>query len=86
LEEGGLQGVGDDLRTFARRQPALFIAATATAGFVITRLLRNASSLQSGAATPGQASLPPAGLGAVPPPVSPSSLPRSAGLPGSEAR
>jgi hypothetical protein len=42
LEEGGVQGVGDDLRRFARRQPGLFLAAAGVAGFVVTRLLRNA--------------------------------------------
>jgi hypothetical protein len=42
LEECGVQGVGDDLRRFARRQPGLFLAAAGVAGFVVTRLLRNA--------------------------------------------
>jgi len=42
LEEGGVQGVGDDLRRFARRQPGLFLAAAGIAGFVVTRVLRNA--------------------------------------------
>ncbi len=42
LEEGGVQGVGDDLRRFARRQPGLFLAAAGLAGFVVTRVLRNA--------------------------------------------
>jgi len=41
LEEGGVQGVGDDLRRFARRQPGLFLAAAGVAGFVVTRVLRN---------------------------------------------
>ena len=36
LEEGGVQGVGDDLRRFARRQPGLFLAAAGVAGFVVT--------------------------------------------------
>ena len=47
LEDGGLQGVGDDLAAFARRQPVLFLAAAGVAGFVVTRMLRNASSLTS---------------------------------------
>jgi plasmid stabilization system protein ParE len=42
LEEGGVQGVGDDLRRLARRQPGLFLAAAGVAGFVVTRALRNA--------------------------------------------
>jgi hypothetical protein len=46
LEEGGVQGVGDDLRRFARRQPGLFLAAAGVAGFVVTRMLRNAQGAQ----------------------------------------
>ncbi len=57
LEAGGVQGVGDDIRRFARRQPGLFLAAAGIAGFVVTRVLRNAqgntaSTTQS--ATPSQ--------------------------------
>jgi hypothetical protein len=44
LEAGGLQGVGDDLRGFARRQPGMFLFAAGVAGFVATRVLRNAGS------------------------------------------
>lgn len=44
LDEDGVQGVGDDLRRFARRQPGLFLAAAGLAGFVVTRVLRNAQS------------------------------------------
>ena len=44
LEDGGIQAVGDDLRQFARRQPGLFLAAAGLAGFVVTRILRNAQS------------------------------------------
>jgi hypothetical protein len=47
LEEGGVQGVSDDLRRFARRQPGLFLATAGVAGFVLTRVLRNASTGQS---------------------------------------
>ena len=38
LDEDGVQGVGDDLRRFARRQPGLFLAAAGLAGFVVTRV------------------------------------------------
>ena len=68
LEEGGVQGVGDDLRRFARRQPGLFLAAAGVAGFVVTRVLRNASLSQTrcasptGAASPDIATLPPMGV------------------------
>jgi hypothetical protein len=44
LETGGVAGMGDDLRAFARRQPGLFLAAAGLAGFTLTRVLRNASS------------------------------------------
>ena len=43
LEDGGMSGVGDDLRDFARRQPGLFLAAAGVAGFVVTRVLRTSS-------------------------------------------
>jgi len=63
LDQGGLQGVGDDLRGFARHQPGLFLAAAGVAGFVLARVLRNesgdgASGIQSPTtqvATPEQA-------------------------------
>jgi hypothetical protein len=63
LETGGLQGVGDDLASFARRQPVLFLAAAGVAGFVVTRMLRNAPSLTSSSpsgngASPGAMSTP----------------------------
>jgi len=45
LEDGGVEGVSDDLRRFARRQPGVFLAVAGVAGFVVTRLLRNASQL-----------------------------------------
>ena len=55
LEEGGVQAVSDDLRQFARRQPGLFLAAAGIAGFVVTRILRNA---QSNGNPSGQTSAP----------------------------
>jgi hypothetical protein len=44
LEAGGLQGVGDDLRGFARRRPGMFLCAAGVAGFVATRVLRSGGS------------------------------------------
>jgi hypothetical protein len=41
VEQGGVQGVADDLRRFARRQPGLFLAGAGIAGFVVARLLRS---------------------------------------------
>jgi len=52
LEEGGVQGVGDDLRQFARRQPGLFLAAAGVAGFLVTRMLRNAQGTGLPSGTP----------------------------------
>jgi len=46
LEEHGVQGVGDDLRRFARRQPGLFLTAAGVAGFVVARVFRSAQSAQ----------------------------------------
>jgi len=54
LEEGGVQGIGQDLTSFARRRPVLFLAAAGVAGFAVTRMLRNAPSLTgSPSAGPG---------------------------------
>ena len=60
LDQGGLQGVSDDLRGFARRQPGVFLAAAGVAGFVVMRVLRNASRDQaSGIGQPGRQFAPP---------------------------
>ena len=42
VDDGGLHGIGDELRTFAQRQPVLFLVAAGTAGFLVTRMLRHA--------------------------------------------
>jgi hypothetical protein len=60
LEDGGISGVGDDLRGFAQRQPGLFLAAAGLAGFLLTRALRNTPSASSvGASTSPQPGRPP---------------------------
>jgi hypothetical protein len=41
VEEGGVQGVADQLRGFARRQPGVFLAGAGIAGFLVARLLRS---------------------------------------------
>jgi len=66
LEEGGVQAVGDDLRAFARRQPGLFLAAAGVAGFVVTRILRNA---QGNGRSLGQTATPPRDASPVTSPV-----------------
>jgi hypothetical protein len=42
LEDGGIQGVGQDLAGFARRRPALFLMGAIVAGFATGRLVRGA--------------------------------------------
>jgi len=44
LDEGGSQGVVDDVQRFARRRPGLFLAGVGLAGFAVGRMLRNSSS------------------------------------------
>jgi hypothetical protein len=66
LEEGGMSGVGDDLRDFARRQPGLFLAAAGVAGFVVTRVLRNASQPNGAPSSQAVAASPTSVPGAVP--------------------
>jgi hypothetical protein len=44
LQEGGIHGVGEDLRGFAQRQPVVFLLAAGAAGFVVTRMLRSAGA------------------------------------------
>ena len=40
LDEGGPQGLVDDVSSFARRRPVVFLAAAAGAGFLVGRLAR----------------------------------------------
>jgi len=59
VEQDGVQGIADDLRSFARRQPGLFLAGAGIAGFLVARLLRSgAMSASSGSdgATDGSTS------------------------------
>lgn len=44
LDEGGLDGVFDDVQGFARRRPGVFLAGAAVAGFAVGRMLRGAQS------------------------------------------
>lgn len=44
LEQGGSQGIVDDMSRFARRRPGLFLAGAVGAGFVVGRVLRAASA------------------------------------------
>jgi hypothetical protein len=58
LEQGGLQGFGDDLRQFARRQPGLFLAGAALAGFMVTRMLRSSGMASSSGPSMGSSPQP----------------------------
>jgi hypothetical protein len=55
VDDGGIHGIGDELRTFARRQPVLFLAAAGTAGFLVTRMLRHTGGGGVDANTPRDA-------------------------------
>jgi hypothetical protein len=57
LEQGGSQGIVDDMSRFARRRPGLFLAGAVGAGFVVGRVVRAASAQDHSTAprTPEQA-------------------------------
>jgi hypothetical protein len=46
LDQGGVDGVLDDVRRFARRRPAMFLAASFGVGLVLGRFTRNADLAQ----------------------------------------
>jgi len=47
LESGGPQGLVDDVTSFARRRPGLFLAGAAGVGFVVGRLARSGAAAKS---------------------------------------
>jgi hypothetical protein len=49
IDEGGFGALADDVRSFARRQPGLFLIGAGAAGFFAARLLRHAGT---GGSTP----------------------------------
>lgn len=63
MEQGGPQGVMDDVSRFARRRPGAFLAGAAGIGFVVGRLVRaGAASQQENGPSSGDAlSIPPNG-------------------------
>ncbi|GBD50216.1 hypothetical protein METY_3429 [Methylopila sp. Yamaguchi] len=63
---GDLLTMGQD---FARREPAAFIAASAVAGFALSRLLKSTSSAPASSITPVGATSP------TPPPLAPRAAP-----------
>ncbi|MDA0565694.1 hypothetical protein LG943_15415 [Streptomonospora sp. S1-112] len=48
LERNGAQGVLDDMTSFARRRPALFLAGAAAAGFAVGRIVKSARGTGDG--------------------------------------
>ena len=76
MEQGGAQGVVEDVTRFARRRPGAFLAGAAGVGFVVGRLVRAgaASQRENGPATGDALRTPPNGPvfeepGPLPPPV-----------------
>ena len=67
LQERGFDGTVEDLRTFARRRPGMFLLSAATAGFVAARLGRGAQAAGGDQATAQPPAAPEATL--VPPPA-----------------
>jgi len=74
MESGGLDGIADDVRRFARRRPGTFLVGAAVAGFAVGRLLRSSTGGdEQGPDTfrrPGQGMLTPAAPLAVAGPTS----------------
>ena len=75
VEQGGAQGVMDDVTRFARRRPGAFLAGAASIGFVVGRLVRAgvASQRENGPSTGDALPTPPNGPAfeepSLPPPV-----------------
>jgi hypothetical protein len=97
IETGGVQGVADDVRSFAQRRPAAFLVGAGVAGFVLTRLFRAASAAGSsdtsgapyasdGRSTPPMSgsltSVPSASVPGTAVPVPPAVAPADAGVTG----
>ncbi len=92
VEQRGFDGTVEDLRSFARRRPGMFLLSAAATGFVVGRLGRGAQAVQGdssstpapaagpGAATPQASLVPPApALGGAEPYVPTTTLPEFEG-------
>jgi polyhydroxyalkanoate synthesis regulator phasin len=53
VRDRNVAGIVDDVQRFARRRPAVYLAAMAAAGFVAGRLARSTSDDRDRASTPG---------------------------------
>jgi len=69
VERQGVDGLLEDVRSYARRRPGTFLVAAGVAGFVVGRLVRNASSAMAGPQQ--QAPLPSPSPSPAPPPSAP---------------
>jgi hypothetical protein len=58
MEQGGPQGLVDDVTGFARRRPGAFLAGAAGFGFVVGRLVRAGAANQNDNSTVTSATLP----------------------------
>jgi hypothetical protein len=75
MEQGGPQGLVDDVTRFARRRPGAFLAGAAGVGFVVGRLVRAGAASQRDDSAATSVALPAsngpafAGAGELPPPT-----------------
>jgi hypothetical protein len=67
IDEGGIERVMHDVRSYAQRKPGTFLLAAGAAGFVLGRLARNASGATG---TTGGAAPQPMATGTTPAPLS----------------
>lgn len=74
LSEGGVDGLVQDVSSFARRKPGLFLAGAATAGFLAGRILRGAQAAAKDQETDVQGFTGSSRMGAAPPAVTPPPL------------
>ena len=80
LEQGGAQGVLDDVTAFARRRPAMFLAGAAALGFVVARVVRAGAAAASDGDVAGSAGRAPM-ASFQPPPTPIASAPVAVGEP-----
>jgi vacuolar-type H+-ATPase subunit H len=71
VEQGGPQGVIDDVTQFARRRPGVFLAGAVGMGFVVGRLVRATASNQGDDGAPTLADTPEAPAFGQPSPLPP---------------
>jgi hypothetical protein len=79
MDQRGVEGVLDDVRSFARRRPGVFLLGAGIAGFAVGRLVRGAKDAPTSRPGPSRAAIaspepepyarPVVTAGAVPPPA-----------------